>query len=163
MKKILRSTVNYYGKPARIAATVTDERGYISITADLIPYRCKTVHACGCMHDEIYRAFPKLRPFIWLHLVNVDGSVTYEIENSLYHFANGDDQAAGRVLGCCSDKEINDLSALVNFGLHKTKKFGFYSVDGDGRQVYENAVNKLNLRARRLHALKDLYGVLSSL
>ena len=163
MKKILRSTVNYYGKPARIAATVTDERGYISITADLIPYRCKTVHACGCMHDEIYRAFPKLRPFMWLHLVNVDGSVTYEIENSLYHFANGDDQAAGRVLGCCSDKEINDLSALVNFGLHKSKKFGFYSVDADGRQVYENAVNKLNLRARRLHALKDLYGVLSSL
>lgn len=169
MKKVLFGTVDYCGKPAKIKCYITDNDGYLSITADIIPYRCRTPHCCGCCHDEIQKAFPELKPFIWLHLVDVkDGSVMHEVANSLYMLANDDEKAAQSVLNC-TDEEIRELSALVHYGLTRTKTWwGYkdkkpgYEIKGeDNRRVYENALNKLNLRARRLNALNDLYSVLS--
>lgn len=170
MKKSFNSKVYYNGKPARITATVTDENGYISITGEIIPYRCKTVHAAGCLHEYIYMAFPKLRPFIWLHLVNLDGTIMYEVENSLYMLANDDVTAAQSVLGC-SDDEIDKLYNLVRFGLHRSKTSwgyrdhltGYQISDENSVQTYTAALNKLGLRSRRLHAINDLYGVLSAM
>lgn len=168
MKKIFNATMNYNGKPARIACTVTDKDGYISITGELTPYRCRTPHVCGCIHEEISKAFPKLRPFLWLHCVNLDGSVTYEIENSLYMIANDDEKAAQSVLHC-TDDEILELSALVHNGLHRSPTWwGYkdnrqgYEVKGeDSRRVYAEKLESFNLRARRLQAIGDFYEFLS--
>lgn len=162
MKKFLNGTVRYNGKPARIIAKITDERGYISITADLIPYRCKTVHACGCLHDEIIRAFPKLRPYIWLHLYNLDGTKSYQVENSLYHLFNNDIDGARNELNC-TDQEIRDLAALAEFGLHKTRKSYGYTYDKNALSVYENAVNKLNLVRRHKAQINRFYKLLADL
>lgn len=40
----------------------------------------------GCLHDEIYRLFPSLRPFIALHLCDDKGVPMYPIANGLYHY-----------------------------------------------------------------------------
>jgi len=166
--KVLTARTTYAGKPARIACTVTNKDGYISITGELTPYRCRTPHAAGCIHEEIEKAFPKLRPFIWLHLANLDGSVMHEIENSLYMIANDDEKAAQNVLHC-TDDEINELSALVHNGLHRSPTWWSYK-DGqkgyqikgeDSRRIYAEKLESLNLRARRLAAINDLYDVLS--
>lgn len=164
MKKILNGVVNYNGKPGRIQATITDVNGYISITGEIKPYRCKTVHACGCLHDEIYKAFPALRPFLWLHLVNLDGSVPFEVENSLFYLANNENEKALNMLHC-TPAELSELSALVTFGLHHQKlSWGmYYTVSEDGQKVYARTLAKLNLQSRRLNAIKDFYGVLNSL
>ena len=164
MKKILNGVVNYNGKPARIAAKITDVSGYVSITAEIIPYRCKTVHVCGCLHNEICEAFPQLRPFMWLHMVHTDGSIGNEGADGLHYLVNGYEAAARRLLCCCSDREFMELSALVRYGLHKSKTaWGSYTVDGDGLKIYEKLLNSYNLPARRLNAIKDFYGVLAGL
>lgn len=170
MKKILNSMVDYNGKPAKIKCTIEDINGYISITGEITPYRCRTPHCCGCIHDEIYKAFPALRPFLWLHLVNLDGSVSYEVENSLYMLANDDETAAQKMLHC-TDDEIRELSALVRYGLqrsrtwwsYKDKKPGYEIKGADSRKVYTNYLNKLGLVRRRLNAIKDFYGVLAGM
>ena len=163
MKKILKGKVIYYGQPARITAKITDVDGYISITGEIIPYRCKTVHCCGCLHDYIVEAFQGLRPFIWLHLVNLDGSVMHEVENSLYMLANDDIEAA-KVMLHATDAEIQDLYNLVYYGLHREKTWwGYkdnktgYHVKGDGVRVYAAQLAKLNLKERRLRAIDEFY------
>lgn len=167
MKKVFNSTTTYNGKPARIACTVTDKDGYISITGELTPYRCRTPHVAGCCHDEISKAFPKLRPFLWLHLVNLDGSVMHELENSLYMIANDDEKAAQSVLHC-TDDEINELSALVHNGLHRSPTWWSYK-DGqkgyeikgeDSRKIYADHLAALHLQERRRAALADFYAML---
>ena len=39
---------------------------------------------CGCIHDDIVKHFPELRPFIKWHLTSSDGPIYY-VSNSLYH------------------------------------------------------------------------------
>ena len=140
--KVLTARTTYAGKPARIACTVTNKDGYISITGELTPYRCRTPHAASCIHEEI--------------------------ENSLYMIANDDEKAAQNVLHC-TDDEINELSALVHNGLHRSPTWWSYK-DGqkgyqikgeDSRRIYAEKLESLNLRARRLAAINDLYDVLS--
>ena len=45
--------------------------------------------ACGCLHDDIARAFPELAPLIKWHLVSPDGPMHY-IANTVYHAGNRD-------------------------------------------------------------------------
>lgn len=167
INKTLQAVTTYEGKPARIACTVTNKNGYISITGELIPYRCRTPHHCGCIHEEIIKTFPKLRPFLWLHLTNDDGSRIHEVENSLYMIANDDEEAA-QILLHCTDNEIRELSALVHNGLHRSptpwnyKGCKGYEIKGeDSRRIYAAKLESFNLRARRLKAINELYNVLS--
>lgn len=170
MKKILNGKTLYYGKPARIKATITDENGYISITGELTPYRCRTAHVFGCIHEEIEKAFPALKPYIWLHLVNLDGSVMHEIANTLYFLANDDTKAAQKHLHC-TDDEILRLSAFVRYGLHREKtvyNYGetgekAYHITGDGVQLFEKELKKYNFASRRKAAINNFYNVLNTL
>lgn len=169
MKKTLKGVTNYCGKPARITCKITDERGYISITGELTPYRCRTPYVCGCMHNEIVKVFPELRPFIWLHLVNIsDGSVSREIASSLFMLANDDEKAAQNMLHC-TDNELRELSALVHYGLHRSHAWYRYDNDkkayevngADSVRIYTARLESFGLRARRLQAIKEFYKVLA--
>ena len=57
MKKVLSTKYMYEGKQARITCIIEDINGYISITGAITPYRCRSAHVCGCIHDEIIKAF----------------------------------------------------------------------------------------------------------
>lgn len=59
---------------------------YFSITADeeymtRYGWRCS---ACGCMHDEIIKAFPSLKRLIPFHLSNQDGLPMHYESNARY-------------------------------------------------------------------------------
>ena len=45
--------------------------------------------ACGCIHDEISKHFPGLKPFIKWHLTSTDGPMHY-LGNTLYHAGTKD-------------------------------------------------------------------------
>ena len=65
-------------------------RPYFSITADLCAdstFRGSKIHACGCLHDEILAVCPELKPFVDLHLSELDGSPSHAEENGWYWLA----------------------------------------------------------------------------
>ena len=86
-----------YGPRIRIKVTAclrchgASQRPYFSVTADI--YRrgytagnCGLV-ACGCLHDEIVRHWPDLKPVIALHLCDDRGAPMYTEENGWYALA----------------------------------------------------------------------------
>lgn len=165
MKKVLNGTLRnfmWYGydKPARITCTITDEDGYISITADIIPYRCRTPHICGCCHAEVGKAFPWLKKYLWLHGKYVDSGLdTYQFENGLYNLMNG---KADYFQYTChlTDAEMLDITALVEYGLHKCKRWGFYTADDNTKEVFKKNIEKYHIPQRALNAMQEFYKVL---
>ena len=164
MKKTLSGHVDYCGSRSRIKCTITDENGYISITGEITPYRCRTPHCFGCIHDEIAEAFPKLKPWLWLHLKNPDGSESWWLENALYHLANGNEETAQNILHC-SDAEMLELSALVRYGLHKhySELFKHYSCDEDAQRVFNNYVAKMGLQQNIANAYNNFIEFVNTL
>lgn len=156
MKKILNGYISYKtpGRKDRITCVITNENGYISITGEIKPYRCKNTYACGYLHKEIAEAFPRLRPYLWLHLYNMDGTQTFEIENSLFYLLNGEDEAARNCLNC-SDGEFAALKSLVTYGLHKTRKSYGYIYNENTLAVYAAAVKKYNIQERHKMAVNE--------
>ena len=58
------------------------------ITADI--YNQVGTHVSGgCIHEEIVKYFPELRPFISLHLSNEFGQRMYPVDNFIYHIQHG--------------------------------------------------------------------------
>lgn len=92
--KEYRKNISYDGEPARIKATVRydDDCGNghnsFAITGEIWQRR-RGVVTCGCIHDEIAKHFPKLKPFIKWHLMSSDGPMHY-VANSLYHASTKD-------------------------------------------------------------------------
>lgn len=163
MKKVLKGTTEYCGAPARITCIVTDENGYISITGEIIPYRCRTVHACGCLHDEICKAFPKLRKYIGLHLCGINGEYPHYIANSLYFFMNNEPENAKNTLRFCTESELKELQNLVLDGLHRTKKSYGYTYNENTLHVYTKALEKYNIPERAKESIKEFYTFLDTL
>lgn len=94
--------IDGYGKGAAITATVRfdDECGNghntFAITAEVRVPRRRDVEACGCLHEEVAKAFPELTYLIKWHLCSTDGPLHY-VANVL-HFA-GDKDCWGRRKG----------------------------------------------------------------
>jgi hypothetical protein len=63
-------------------------RPYFSVTAEIVNgYNTRgddPTEACGAMHDEILRWFPKLAPVVALHLSDDTGAPMYDVENGAY-------------------------------------------------------------------------------
>jgi len=63
-----------------------------AITADVRTdesRRLKDIAAGGCLHDDIEKIFPELKPLIKWHLMNSDGPMYY-VANTIYHASNRD-------------------------------------------------------------------------
>jgi hypothetical protein len=82
-------SIRGWGKGALIAATVrfddscSNGHNSFSIAGQIwIPGR-RDVEACGCIHDEIAKAFPELVPLIRWHLTSTDGPMHY-VGNAVY-------------------------------------------------------------------------------
>ncbi|MFU1607364.1 hypothetical protein ACM25O_13345 [Sulfitobacter pontiacus] len=67
-----------------------------SITGEIFKPGRRDVEACGCIHDEIARYFPELRPLIAYHLTGQKGPMHY-IANTVYHAGNRD--SSGKIAG----------------------------------------------------------------
>jgi hypothetical protein len=73
---------------------ISTERGF-SITADFFENRHRPAGnnsprrwvAGGCLHDEILQVCPELKPFVDLHLSNLDGVPMHALENGFYWLA----------------------------------------------------------------------------
>lgn len=122
MKKELKGKVMYNNRLSRIICNITDERGYISITAEIYPPHCKNAHACGTLVEEISEAFPKLKPYLRLHCLrfnNVDmENALYYIDNNLNNGESGLEYVKNS--WALTDKETATLNAFCNFAIHKT-------------------------------------------
>jgi len=60
-------------------------RPYFSITADL-KYKGGG-SCCGCMHKDVLKVAPEFKPFVDLHLSNLDGIPMHAEENGFYWLA----------------------------------------------------------------------------
>lgn len=56
-----------------------------SVTADMFhPSHPRSPFCCGCMHEEVARFWPKIKPVIALHLCDGEGAPMFTTENGRY-------------------------------------------------------------------------------
>lgn len=157
MKKIFNGSMLLDGKRARVKAVVTDENGYISITGEVTPYKCRTPHICGCCHEEIAKAFPKLRKFLPLHLVDIYTNLPmHAYRNASYFIVNGKYESAKSILNA-TNEQMAELVALVNYGLHKKTRFGVRSLDESAQELFDTWCEKLGIRNNLTNLMNELY------
>jgi len=66
-----------------------NERPYFSTTADLYVGRRQEPEACGCLHKEVIKAFPKLKPLVDIHLADDRGHPMHALANAVYWIEQG--------------------------------------------------------------------------
>lgn len=79
-----------YGRAAKLTATfklysLGSQAPYFSITAEVRNPWQQDIVAGGCLHEDIARVFPKVRPFLPLHLSDADGAPMHAKANGWYH------------------------------------------------------------------------------
>ncbi len=103
--KTIAKAVKTFPAPAdygnRYAFTITAEayqiqgnqHPHFAVTGDIYYKATRTrtgdgTRACGCLHDEAAKAWPRIAPIIALHLCNADdGAPSSPVENGLYWLA----------------------------------------------------------------------------
>ncbi len=53
------------------------------------PRTGRNMISCGCVHEDVAKAFPEFKPFIRLHLADWTGIPMYAAANGFYHLKNG--------------------------------------------------------------------------
>lgn len=92
MKTLLKHTVSTTIEDKKIIAKIKlgdpCRNGHqdFSITGDV--FVGGQWNSGGCIHDEILKYFPELKPFVDLHLCDYLGTPMYAISNGLYHIEN---------------------------------------------------------------------------
>ncbi len=74
---------------------------------------------CGCIHDELLRAFPQMREFIAMHLSDYPSGLPMHAKaNAAYHSKCGDDDQAATLLRC----KVSDLPEVEDGDDYETIK-----------------------------------------
>ena len=89
--------INYYGTHALLTVDANimgykEDKAHFVITGTIWKAtkagkkdkRCNDCIACGCLHDEIIKAFPQLANLVALHGADMDGVPSYVVENGWY-------------------------------------------------------------------------------
>ena len=84
-----------------------------AITGTIRVPKQKDCAACGCLHEEIEKAFPELAPLIKWHLCSSDGPMYY-VANTVYHASDRDYN--GKLAG-----EPCSFTHAVQFGANPIK------------------------------------------
>lgn len=151
----------------RIVAYVGVERGYISITGEVYDKYMKYPSRGGCLHDEIFKYFPKLRKVIPFHLWNIRKDVPggmYPIKNSLFHLIQKDvDIEYLKLTLHATDEEAMQIQSLVEYGLTPVKTCYGKSYDDENLRVYKNLLYKLGLPDRWRQETKEILEYIDAL
>lgn len=101
-----------------IYVDITTEREYFSITGSMYNSVKLDSHLIcgGCIHDEILKYFPELRPLVNIHLADLQGRPLHAIDNGFYQL--------GR--------------------MHKDKYCEYYRVLSEQYEVLKQATNKMH-------------------
>lgn len=122
---------------------------YFSITAN-------SIHACGCLHDEILEVMPELKPFVDLHLSDLNGIPMHAVENGFYwlckaagipqkHSPEQDSKTCLKYL-CkhlrIAENQYDDIRAKiwVSYAIGRTK---------EAKQRFSEIVDSMKLRWRK--------------
>ncbi|MER8924301.1 hypothetical protein [Mesorhizobium sp. M0859] len=156
-----------YGKGATIRAELRFDdnckngHSTFSITAEVRDpalRRDSGIVACGCLHDEIAKAFPELAPLIRWHLVSTDGPMHY-IANTVYHASNRDHN--GKLQG-----EVSQTETVLRFGdnpiSHRLKKaflaFLRSAAEHNGRGRFDFELIRVDHKDRKTFGAKYTFG-----
>ena len=163
MKKILHGTFLLDGETARINRTIRDVDGYVSITAEIYPYRCGTPRIAGCCHEYIVKAFPKLKKYINLHLNDCETALPMHCySNALYWIVNGQSEHAKESLQL-TDRELMELQALAEYGLHKKHNSWGISCDKQAEEIFANECRKMGVETRLRKQMDEFYKYVETL
>jgi len=68
---------------------IGDQKPYFMVTGELYHGRVKTrePEMCGCIHEEILKAFPSMTDIVALHLSDIDGIPMHAAANGYYWLA----------------------------------------------------------------------------
>ena len=135
--------INGWGRGAQIKAEVRFDdacgKGHntFAIAGEIYVARFGR-HDCragGCLHDELTKHFPKLRPLIKWHLMSTDGPLHY-VENARYwagHYTRWCDGVKG------SPPNMENLKSIIVYGaLPEDKDFDLSTMDDNDLQAFLN-------------------------
>lgn len=76
-----------YGKGRRILVTARTSDGYFSVTAEIGKPGARDCDMCGCLHAEIMKYFPKLKPLVDLHLSDSETGIPMHAKANGWYWA----------------------------------------------------------------------------
>jgi hypothetical protein len=156
MKKELKGKVMYDNKLSRIVCHITDESGYVSITAEIYPPHCKYPYACGILKEYIAKAFPMLEPYLRLHGMKFN---KYDLETALFCIDNNVNGGLEYVKNtwALTDKETATLNAFCNFAIHKSYSplWKQYKRDQMAQDMFAKEVERLGIVERNLKQITE--------
>lgn len=101
---------------------------YFSVTAEIREPRRHDISAGGCMHNDIAKYWPELRPIIALHLSDEYGVPMHAVANGLYHLGYGEyskwDPKIAASHFRTTEKEVGELKERIRSDSgHNGKKY----------------------------------------
>ena len=160
--KQLAKVIDYFGERANLIVNVryddkcNNGHNTFAITGEIKVigrrYRDGDCEACGCLHEDIEKAFPELKEAIQYHLCSSDGPMHY-IANTLYHMSNKDHN------GLKKGEYGSHIKKVLSSDTSHAGKVELYATDS----IYTNRKKNPNLKNSNKKELAKLEEFVSAL